>query len=158
MNKQAVGHIAQIIGPVIDVVFDNEKDLPKLYDALEITRENGETLILEAQQAIGENTIRTIAMDSSDGLSRGMDVVPLGHPISMPASEEIKGRLFNVVGEAIDGLGQVNTKNRYSIHREPPKFEELTTTKEVLFTGIKVIDLIEPYSKGGKIGLFGVPV
>jgi F-type H+-transporting ATPase subunit beta len=155
MNKQAVGRIAQIIGPVIDVVFENEKDLPNLYDALEITRENGEKLILEAQQAIGENTMRTIAMDSSDGLSRGMEVVPLGQPISMPASEEIKGRLFNVVGEAIDGLGKVETKNRYSIHREPPKFEELTTSKEVLYTGIKVIDLIEPYSKGGKIGLFG---
>jgi len=155
MKKQAVGHIAQIIGPVIDVVFENEKDLPNLFDALEITRENGDKIILEAQQAIGENTMRTIAMDSSDGLSRGMEVVPLGQPISMPASEEIKGRLFNVVGEAIDGLGQVETKNRYSIHREPPKFDELTTTKEVLFTGIKVIDLIEPYSKGGKIGLFG---
>ena len=155
MNKQVVGRIAQIIGPVIDVVFENENDLPNLYDALEITRENGEKLILEAQQAIGENVMRTIAMDSSDGLSRGMEVVPLGHPISMPASEEIKGRLFNVVGEAIDGLGKVETKNRYSIHREPPKFDELTTSKEVLYTGIKVIDLIEPYSKGGKIGLFG---
>ncbi len=155
MNKQVVGRIAQIIGPVIDVVFDNENDLPNLYDALEITREGGEKLILEAQQAIGENTIRTIAMDSSDGLARGMEVIPLGHPISMPASEDIKGRLFNVVGKAIDGLGQIDTKNRASIHREPPKFEELTTSKEVLYTGIKVIDLIEPYSKGGKIGLFG---
>ncbi len=155
MNKQVVGRIAQIIGPVIDVVFDNENDLPNLYDALEITREGGEKLILEAQQAIGENTIRTIAMDSSDGLSRGMEVIPLGHPISMPASEDIKGRLFNVVGKAIDGLGQVKSKKRASIHRDPPKFEELTTSKEVLYTGIKVIDLIEPYSKGGKIGLFG---
>ena len=155
MNKKVVGHIAQIIGPVIDVVFENEKDLPNLYDALEITRDSGEKLILEAQQAIGENTIRTIAMDSSDGLHRGMEVVSLGSPISMPAGEEIKGRLFNVVGEAIDGLGRVETKNRYSIHREPPKFEELTSTKEVLYTGIKVIDLIEPYSKGGKVGLFG---
>ena len=155
MNKKVVGHIAQIIGPVIDVVFENEKDLPNLYDALEITRDNGEKLVLEAQQAIGENTIRTIAMDSSDGLHRGMEVVSLGSPISMPAGEEIKGRLFNVVGEAIDGLGPVETKKRYSIHREPPKFEELTSTKEVLYTGIKVIDLIEPYSKGGKVGLFG---
>ena len=155
MNKKVVGHIAQIIGPVIDVVFENEKELPNLYDALEITRDNGEKLILEAQQAIGENTIRTIAMDSSDGLHRGMEVVSLGLPISMPAGEEIKGRLFNVVGEAIDGLGQVETKNRYSIHRDPPKFEELISTKEVLYTGIKVIDLIEPYSKGGKVGLFG---
>jgi F-type H+-transporting ATPase subunit beta len=155
MKEQSIGHIAQIIGPVIDVAFDDEKDLPKLYNALEVDRGNGEKLILEAQQAIGENVIRTIAMDSTDGLSRGMKVVSLGQPISMPASEKIKGRLFNVIGKAIDGLGDIETKKRYSIHREPPKFEDLTTTKEVLYTGIKVIDLIEPYSKGGKIGLFG---
>ncbi len=155
MKKQTVGHIAQIIGPVIDVAFDNEKDLPKIYDSLEIDLGNNKKLVLETQQAIGENVVRTIAMDSTDGLSRGMEVISVGHPISMPASEEIKGRLFNVIGEAIDGLGQVKTDKRYSIHREPPKFEDLTTTKEVLYTGIKVIDLIEPYSKGGKIGLFG---
>ncbi len=155
MDKKNVGHIAQVIGPVIDVVFEKEENLPKLFDALEITRDNGDKLVLEAQQAIGENTIRTIAMDSSDGLHRGMEVVALGQPISMPTGDEIKGRLFNVVGDAIDGLGNVDSKKRYPIHRDPPKFEELTTTKEVLYTGIKVIDLIEPYSKGGKIGLFG---
>ncbi|PLW97966.1 MAG: F0F1 ATP synthase subunit beta [Marinilabiliales bacterium] len=155
MEKKRVGHIAQIIGPVVDVVFENEEDLPKIYDALEITRENGDKLILEAQQAIGENTIRTIAMDATDGLRRGTEVISTGAPISMPASEEVKGRLFNVIGDAIDGLGEVTSKERYPIHRDPPKFENLTTSKEVLHTGIKVIDLIEPYSKGGKIGLFG---
>ena len=155
MKNKKVGRIAQIIGPVVDVVFENEEDLPDIYDALELTREGGGKLILEVQQAIGENTMRTIAMDSTDGLRRGMDVIATGGPISMPASEEIRGRLFNVIGNAIDGLGDVETKNRYPIHREPPKFDELTTQKEVLYTGIKVIDLIEPYAKGGKIGLFG---
>jgi len=155
MDKKNVGRIAQVIGPVIDVVFEKEENLPKIFDALEIIRDNGEKLILEAQQAIGENTVRTIAMDSSDGLHRGMEVVALGHPISMPTGDAVKGRLFNVVGDAIDGLGNIETGKRYPIHRDPPKFDELTTTKEVLYTGIKVIDLIEPYSKGGKIGLFG---
>ena len=155
MSKQTIGHIAKIIGPVVDVVFDNEKDLPEIFDSLEIDRGNGQKLVLEAQQAIGENVMRTIAMDATDGLSRGMEVVSVGRPISMPASEDIRGRLFNVIGDPIDGLGEIKTKNRYSIHRDPPKFEDLTTTKEVLYTGIKVIDLIEPYSKGGKTGLFG---
>ncbi len=155
MDKRNVGRIAQVIGPVIDVVFEKEENLPKIFDALEIIRDNGDKLILEAQQAIGENTVRTIAMDSSDGLHRGMKVVALGHPISMPTGEAVKGRLFNVVGDAIDGLGNIETGKRNPIHRDPPKYDELTTTKEVLYTGIKVIDLIEPYSKGGKIGLFG---
>ncbi len=155
MEKRNIGHIAQIIGPVIDVVFENEEDLPKIYDALEITRNNGDKLILEAQQAIGENTIRTIAMDSTDGLKRGLEVRSLGQPISMPTGDKIKGRSFNVIGDAIDGLGEVDSKKRYPIHRDPPKYDELSTSKEVLYTGIKVIDLIEPYSKGGKIGLFG---
>ena len=155
MEKKRVGHISQIIGPVVDVVFENEEDLPNIYDALEITRKGGEKLVLEVQQAIGENTVRTVAMDATDGLRRGTEVVTTGAPISMPASEEIKGRLFNVIGKAIDGLGEVESKKRYPIHRDPPKYEELTTSKEVLFTGIKVIDLIEPYAKGGKIGLFG---
>ncbi len=155
MKKKNVGHIAQIIGPVVDVVFDDEKSLPKLYDALVINRENGEKLVLEVQQATGENTVRTIAMDSTDGLRRGMDVIATGNPISMPVGEDIKGRLFNVIGQPIDGLGEVEGKTSYPIHREPPTYEELTTQSEVLFTGIKVIDLIEPFSKGGKVGLFG---
>ena len=155
MEKKNVGRIAQVIGPVIDVVFEKEEHLPKIFDALQINRDNGEKLILEAQQAIGENTIRTIAMDSSEGLRRGMEVIGLGHPISMPTGDEVKGRLFNVIGDAIDGLGDVDSEKRYPIHRDPPTYDQLTTTKEILYTGVKVIDLIEPYSKGGKIGLFG---
>jgi len=155
MENKIVGHIAQIIGPVIDVVFENENDLPKLYDALEIKRKDGEKLVLEVQQATGENTVRTIAMDSTDGLQRGMEVISTGKPISMPVGEDIKGRLFNVIGQPIDGLGNVEGKTSYPIHREPPIYEELTTQSEILYTGIKVIDLIEPYSKGGKVGLFG---
>lgn len=155
MNKTVTGQIVQIIGPVVDVAFDQENNLPDLLDALEVTRENGEKLILEAQQAIGENTIRTIAMDSTDGLRRGMEVLSLGKPISMPTGDAIKGRLFNVIGNVIDGLKPVETSSFYDIHRKPPTFENLTTQSEVLYTGIKVIDLIEPYAKGGKIGLFG---
>ncbi len=155
MEKKNIGHIAQIIGPVVDVVFDNEKDLPRIYDALVIERENGEKVVFEVQQETGENTVRTIAMDSTDGLHRGMEVINTGSPISMPTGEHIRGRLFNVIGESIDGLKKVESKNSYPIHREPPVYEELTTHSEILYTGIKVIDLIEPYSKGGKVGLFG---
>ncbi len=155
MEKKNKGEISQIIGPVVDVAFDQDTKLPNIYEALEVTNEKGEIIVLECQQDIGESTIRTIAMDSTDGLRRGMDVIATGAPISMPTSPEINGRLFNVIGEPIDGLGPVSKEHTYPIHREPPKFENLTTTKEVLFTGIKVIDLIEPYAKGGKIGLFG---
>ena len=155
MNAEKHGYISQIIGPVIDVLFDQESDLPNLLDALEITRDNGEKIIIEAQQDIGENTVRCIAMDSTDGLRRGMKVKTLGKPISMPTGDQVKGRLFNVIGDPIDGLNPMKEGPLYGIHRDPPKFENLTTQKEVLHTGIKVIDLIEPYAKGGKIGLFG---
>ena len=155
MEKEIKGRIVQIIGPVIDVAFDDEKHLPNLLDALEITRDNGDKLITEVQQDIGENTMRTIAMDSTDGLRRGMEVRGLGHPITMPTGDQVKGRLFNVIGDSIDGLKPMESGKRNSIHRDPPKFENLSTKQEILFTGIKVIDLIEPYSKGGKIGLFG---
>ncbi len=151
----STGKISQIIGPVIDVHFEKQEDLPNIYDALEIKRENGEILVLECQQDIGENTIRAIAMDSTDGLQRGMDVVATGQNISMPIGDEINGRLFNVTGDAIDGLPLLEKKRSYPIHRKPPKYENLSTQTEVLYTGIKVIDLIEPYAKGGKIGLFG---
>ena len=152
-----IGKIKQIIGPVIDVSFTGENNvLPQIFNALEIKRENGDSLTLEVQQHLGEDSVRAISMDSTEGLTRGMDVTDLGSPISMPTGVAVKGRLFNVVGEAIDGLGEVDkSKNAYSIHNKPPKFEDLSTENEVLFTGIKVIDLIEPYSKGGKIGLFG---
>ncbi|MCF8234831.1 MAG: F0F1 ATP synthase subunit beta [Bacteroidales bacterium] len=155
MEKKLTGKIAQIIGPVVDVAFDQDTKLPNIYEALEVKNEKGEIIVLECQQDIGESTIRTVAMDSTDGLRRGMDVKSTGSPISMPATEEIRGRLFNVIGEPIDGLKPVSREKTYPIHREPPKFENLSTQNEVLYTGIKVIDLIEPYSKGGKIGLFG---
>ena len=156
--SQIIGHISQVIGPVVDVYFEGtESDLilPSIHDALEIKRHNGKKLIVEVQQHIGENTVRTVAMDSTDGLQRGMKVFPTGGPITMPVGEQIKGRLMNVVGDSIDGMKELNREGAYSIHRDPPKFEDLTTVQEVLFTGIKVIDLLEPYSKGGKIGLFG---
>jgi len=155
MAQKIIGKISQIIGPVIDVSFDENVPLPNIYDALEVTNEQGTVIVLECQQDIGENTIRTVAMDSTDGLSRGMQVVSTGITISMPVGDAIKGRLFNVIGNSIDGMPSVSRERVASIHRDPPKFENLSTTKEVLYTGIKVIDLIEPYSKGGKIGLFG---
>lgn len=155
MAEKISGVISQIIGPVIDVLFDENTPLPNIFDALEVTNDLGNTIVLECQQDIGENTIRAVAMDSTDGLSRGMQVFSTGNTISMPVGEMIKGRLFNVIGKPIDGLAEVSRDNLASIHRDPPKFENLSTSKDVLYTGIKVIDLIEPYSKGGKIGLFG---
>ena len=156
--SQIIGHISQVIGPVVDVYFegtDAELMLPSIHDALEIKRSNGKTLIVEVQQHIGENTVRTVAMDSTDGLQRGMKVYPTGGSITMPVGDQIKGRLMNVVGDSIDGMKELDRAGAYPIHRDPPKFEDLTTVQEVLYTGIKVIDLLEPYSKGGKIGLFG---
>ena len=158
--SQIVGHISQVIGPVVDVYFegkdiDTDLLLPSIHDALTIKRPDGRTLVVEVQQHIGEDTVRTVAMDSTDGLQRGMEVIPTGHPITMPVGNQIKGRLMNVVGDAVDGMKPLSKEGAYPIHREPPKFEDLSTTQEVLFTGIKVIDLLEPYSKGGKIGLFG---
>ena len=153
MNK---GKIVQVIGPVIDVSFEGEGSaLPNILEALEINRPNGQKIILECQQHIGEDTVRAIAMDSTDGLVRGMDVIATGSAIKMPTGDAIKGRLFSVVGEAIDGINTVSNEGGLPIHREAPKFEDLSTESEVLYTGIKVIDLLEPYSKGGKIGLFG---
>lgn len=152
---QNIGKIIQVIGPVVDVSFDQEGGtLPKIFDSLEVIREGTANLILECQQHIGENTIRAIAMDATDGLRRGMKVIPLGHPIVMPKGETVLGRLLNVTGDAIDGLENL-PKEGLPIHNKPPKYEDLTTETKVLYTGIKVIDLIEPYAKGGKIGLFG---
>jgi F-type H+-transporting ATPase subunit beta len=149
------GKISQVIGPVVDVSFEKGQALPKIMDALVVVNKNGTRIVLEIQQHIGEDSVKTISMDSTDGLSRGMEVLTTGGPIKMPIGERVKGRLFNVVGETIDGINEMDNDNGMSIHREAPKFEELSTSTEVLFTGIKVIDLIEPYSKGGKIGLFG---
>jgi F-type H+-transporting ATPase subunit beta len=155
--SKLTGKVAQIIGPVIDVAFTTGEGLPKIFDSLEIARENGSKLVLEVEQHIGEDTVRCIAMDSTDGLSRGVEVVATGSPIKMPVGDNIYGRLFNVNGDPIDGLQSLpkDGDNGMSIHRDAPKFEDLSVSTEVLFTGIKVIDLIEPYSKGGKIGLFG---
>ena len=158
--SQIIGHISQVIGPVVDVYFegkgiDTDLLLPSIHDALTIKRNDGRILVVEVQQHIGEDTVRTVAMDSTDGLQRGMEVIPTGHPITMPVGNQIKGRLMNVVGEAVDGMRSLSKEGAFPIHREPPKFDELSTVQEVLFTGIKVIDLLEPYSKGGKIGLFG---
>ncbi len=150
------GVISQVIGPVVDVTFEAAgDDMPNILDALEIKRQDGSILVVECQQHIGEKTVRAIAMDSTDGLQRGMEVEATGLPIIMPIGDQIKGRLMNVTGMPIDGLGALNKEGGYPIHRKPPKYEDLSTEKEVLYTGIKVIDLIEPYSKGGKIGLFG---
>ena len=149
------GKITQVIGPVVDVSFENDGKLPEILDALTVERSNGTKLILEVQQHLGEDRIRAISMEGTEGLQRGMDVVDTGVPISMPTGEGVKGRLFNVVGEAIDGMKQPDSKKGLSIHRAAPKFEDLSTSTEILYTGIKVIDLIEPYVKGGKIGLFG---
>ncbi|MBQ4285648.1 MAG: F0F1 ATP synthase subunit beta [Bacteroidales bacterium] len=153
------GRISQIIGPVVDVHFDLEgqeqKELPRIHDALRIARADGRQLVVEVQQHVGEDTVRCVAMDSTDGLRRGMEAVSLASPISMPVGAQIRGRVLNVTGDAIDGLGGLSDEGALPIHRDPPKFEDLTTSQEVLFTGIKVIDLLEPYLKGGKIGLFG---
>jgi len=153
------GYITQVIGPVVDVRFENGEDTkkrhPNIHEALEIRRSPDHVLVLEVQQHIGENTVRTIAMDSTDGLQRGMTVYSTNSAITMPAGEQVRGRLMNVVGNAIDGMRPLSKEKSFPIHREPPKFEDLSTRQEVLFTGIKVIDLLSPYLKGGKIGLFG---
>jgi F-type H+-transporting ATPase subunit beta len=150
------GKVTQIIGPVVDVSFAEEgSKLPIIMSALTMDKADGSKVVLEVQQHLGEDTVRTIAMDATDGMMRGQIVTDTGAPIQMPIGDDIKGRLFNVVGEAIDGIPQPEGKKGLSIHREAPAFEELSTSSEILFTGIKVIDLIEPYSKGGKVGLFG---
>jgi F-type H+-transporting ATPase subunit beta len=148
-----VGKIAQIIGPVVDVDFE-QGQLPAVLNALYVERD-GNKIVLEVAQHLGENRVRTIAMDSTDGLVRQMDVHDTGSPISMPVGDDIRGRLFNIVGEAIDGIGAPKTKRSYPIHRPAPDFSELSSTTEILETGIKVVDLMCPYAKGGKIGLFG---
>lgn len=152
----STGKVIQVIGPVVDVSFEGEDiSLPSIHDALEIIRDEGNSLIIECQQHIGEHSVRSIAMDSTDGLRRGMEVRMTGSPIRMPVGDQIRGRLLNVTGDAIDGLPQPDRTGGYPIHRNPPELVDLSTEEEVLYTGIKVIDLIEPYLKGGKIGLFG---
>ena len=150
------GKITQVIGPVVDITFDGEGSVvPEIYTALSVERHDGTEVILEVEQHIGENTVRCVAMDSTDGLQRGTKVKNLGQPISVPTGEQVKGRLLNVIGEPIDHLKEMKGGDRRAIHQPAPSFADLSISQEILYTGIKVIDLIEPFSKGGKIGLFG---
>ncbi len=151
MNK---GKISQVIGPVVDLEFEEGK-LPAIYNSIKITFPDGRLVIAEVQQHLGENLVRAVAMDSTDGLVRGMEVEDTGAPISVPVGPKSLGRLMNVVGETIDGLDEIRDTKMYPIHRTAPSIEELSTSDEILETGIKVIDLLEPYAKGGKTGLFG---
>ena len=154
--RDKFGYITQVIGPVVDVAFEGEdNELPPIYSALKIEREDSTDLIVEVEQHIGENTVRCVAMDTTDGLRRGMKVIDLQRPLAMPTGSQIKGRLMNVIGETIDHLPNLDYKDVQPIHRPAPAFEDLSINTEFLYTGIKVIDLLEPYSKGGKIGLFG---
>ncbi len=150
------GTVTQVIGPVIDVSFEGGKEcIPPIYNALKVVRDNGEELILEVEQHIGEDTVRCVAMESTDGLRRGVKVEDLGRPIAVPTGNQVKGRLLNVIGEPIDHLADLDRDHLRPIHQPAPAFDDLAISTEVLYTGIKVIDLLEPYSKGGKIGLFG---
>ena len=154
--SEIFGTVTQVIGPVIDVSFEGGKDnLPPIYTSLKVERDNGDELVLEVEQHIGEDIVRCVAMESTDGIRRGVKVRNVGQPISVPTGNQVKGRLLNVVGDAIDMLGDLKRENVRSIHQPAPGFDDLAISQEVLFTGIKVIDLLEPYSKGGKIGLFG---
>ncbi|PKL83857.1 MAG: F0F1 ATP synthase subunit beta [Ignavibacteriae bacterium HGW-Ignavibacteriae-3] len=155
---QNEGVVAQVIGPVVDIDFPGGS-LPAIYNAIRIPRKSvegvDEVLIVEVQQHLGEDRVRTVAMDSTDGLVRGMNATDTGEPISVPVGPETLGRLINVIGDGIDGLGEIKSKKKYAIHRHSPKFDTLSTRQEMFETGIKVIDLLEPYSRGGKTGLFG---
>ncbi len=154
--SEILGTVTQVIGPVIDVSFEGGKEnIPPIYAALKVERDNGEELILEVEQHIGEDIVRCVAMESTDGVRRGVKVRNLGHPISVPTGDQVKGRLLNVVGDSIDLLGELKREDLRPIHQPAPAFDELAMSQEILTTGIKVIDLLEPYSKGGKIGLFG---
>ena len=152
MAKNLVGKITQVMGPVVDVQF--EGDLPPILNALETDNE-GRRLVLEVAQHLGENIVRTIAMDSTEGLVRGHEVTDTGDPIMVPVGPETLGRILNVIGEPVDDRGPVETKKRSPIHRPAPDYVDQSTEAEILITGIKVVDLLEPYAKGGKVGLFG---
>ena len=148
-----IGKVVQVIGPVIDIKFDSDS-LPDLYNAINIDMGDHE-LVAEVEQHVGDDIVRTIAMSATEGLKRGMDAVDTGNPITVPVGEGVLGRLFNVLGEPIDNCGEVNIKERYPIHRPAPSFKDQAVEPEMFETGIKVVDLLAPYQKGGKIGLFG---
>lgn len=160
IDESRLGKVVEVIGPVIDVEFP-EGNLPDIYNALRVVSEGTEdsqavNITTEVQYHMGENRVRTISMHPTDGLVRGMKVIDTGEPITMPVGREVLGRILNVIGEPVDKMGEIKTKKRYPIHREAPTLEEQDTRLELFETGIKVIDLLEPYLKGGKIGLFGV--
>ena len=152
MVKKNIGIITQVTGAVVDVSF--EKDLPAILNALQIDHQ-GSKLVLEVAQHLGENSVRTIAMDTTDGLVRGQEVLDTGAPITVPVGKETLGRILNVIGEPVDQRGPIKSKTTASIHQPAPEFVEQSTETEILITGIKVVDLLAPYSKGGKVGLFG---
>ena len=154
MAKNSIGHVAQVMGAVVDVRFDDEKDLPSILSALE-TKVDDKKLVLEVAQQLGEAVVRCIAMDSTDGVMRGQEVVDTGAPISVPVGPQTLGRIMNVLGEPVDNRGPIEGVRRDPIHRAPPPFVDQATSMQMLTTGIKVIDLLEPYVRGGKIGLFG---
>ncbi len=155
MSDQNIGRVVQVIGPVVDIEFPGGK-LPNIYNAIKIENEDsGIDLTCEVMQQLGDNRVRSVAMSSTDGLVRGMEAVDQNDPISAPVGEAVLGRVFNVLGETIDNRGEVGTEERMPIHRPAPKFEEQETSTELFETGIKVIDLIAPYTRGGKVGLFG---
>ncbi len=154
MAKGAIGRIVQVMGPVVDVEFKNEAELPEIYHALHLQRD-GSTLVLEVQQHLGADKVRAVAMDTSDGLRRGMPVLDTGAPISVPVGPKTLGRIFNIVGEPIDLKEPVVTEKYYPIHRPAPTFEEQVTEPQFFETGMKVIDLVAPFTKGGKVGVFG---
>ena len=153
-NSGKLGHISQVTGAVVDVKFDNVDVLPPILTALQCDN-HGRNLVLEVAQHLGENVVRCIAMDATDGLVRGQDVVNTGAPIEVPVGPALLGRIVNVIGEPVDDRGDIKSEHYYPIHRPAPSFIDQSTETEVLTTGIKVIDLLEPYAKGGKIGLFG---
>ena len=153
MEKQNIGTIVQVIGPVLDIRFDDEH-MPALLNAIEVEF-NGRKLVAEVAQHVGDNIVRCIAMSSTDGLTRGTEAVDTGAPISVPVGEGCLGRIFNLLGEPIDDQPAPEAKERWPIHRPAPSYEDQQSTTEILETGIKVVDLIAPYAKGGKIGLFG---
>lgn len=148
------GEIVQVIGPVIDVEFKSG-NLPEIYDALEILNENGQKTVAEVQQLLGQNVVRSVAMSSTDGLKRGMKVLNTEAPIKVPVGDGILGRILNVLGEPVDNMGEVQAEGYVPIHKSSPALSDQNTNVEILETGIKVIDLLIPYQKGGKIGLFG---
>ena len=155
VRQEVEGVVSQVLGGVVDVAFETEADLPDIYDAIRVPRDSGEDLILEVQQHLGNNRVRCVAMDSTDGLQRNTKAYSTGAPIMVPVGDAALGRIFNVLGRPIDGKGEVNARTYYPIHRPAPPFDEQSTTAEMFETGIKVIDLVAPFRKGGKAGIFG---